>query len=101
MRKKHIDNTHVTAICIMNLQKYFLPRSILLTSTTLLFNHRYSVGLIVNIYTPECYNLLTFMKHAVPLISKTILKQLDTFGKQYCPRPTLRVSQLKYKITNL
>ena len=28
-------------------------------------------------------------------------KPLDTFGKQYCPRPTLRVSQLIYKITNL
>jgi hypothetical protein len=29
------------------------------------------------------------------------LKPLDTFGKQYCPRSTLRVSQLLYKITNL
>ena len=29
------------------------------------------------------------------------LKPLDTFGKQYCPRSTLRVSQLIYKITNL
>ena len=29
------------------------------------------------------------------------LKPMDTFGKQYCPRPTLRVSQLTYKITNL
>ena len=29
------------------------------------------------------------------------LKPLDTFGKQYCPRPTLCVSQLIYKITNL
>ena len=26
---------------------------------------------------------------------------MDTFGKQYCPSPTLRVSQLIYKITNL
>ena len=29
------------------------------------------------------------------------LKPSDTFGKQYCPMPTLRVSQLIYKITNL
>ena len=29
------------------------------------------------------------------------LKPLYTFGKQYCPSPTLRVSQLIYKITNL
>ena len=29
------------------------------------------------------------------------LTPLDTFGKQYCPRPTLRVSQLIHKITNL
>ena len=30
-----------------------------------------------------------------------LLKPLDTFGKQLCPRSTLRVSQLLYKITNL
>ena len=30
-----------------------------------------------------------------------LLKPLDTFGKQYCPRPALRVSQLIYKITNM
>ena len=30
-----------------------------------------------------------------------ILKPLYTFGKQYCPSPTLRVSQLIYKTTNL
>ena len=29
------------------------------------------------------------------------LKPLYTFGKQYCPSHTLRVSQLIYKITNL
>ena len=29
------------------------------------------------------------------------LKPLYTFGKQYCPSPTLRVSQLIYKITIL
>ena len=29
------------------------------------------------------------------------LKPLNTFGKQYSPSPTLRVSQLIYKITNL
>ena len=29
------------------------------------------------------------------------LKPLDTFGKQYWPRPTLHVSQLVYKITIL
>ena len=29
------------------------------------------------------------------------LKPLDTFGKQFVQRPTLRVSQLIYKITNL
>ena len=29
------------------------------------------------------------------------LKPLDTFGKQCCQRPTLRVSQLTYKSTNL
>ena len=28
------------------------------------------------------------------------LKPLDTFGKQYCPKPKRRVSQLLYKITN-
>ena len=36
--------------------------------------------------------------------NKTIrikLKPLYTFGKQCCPSPTLRVSQLLYKITNL
>ena len=32
---------------------------------------------------------------------KVHLKPLDTFGKQYCTRPTLRISQLIYKITNL
>ena len=31
----------------------------------------------------------------------TSLKPLYTFGKQYCPSPTLRVSQLIYKTTNL
>ena len=34
-------------------------------------------------------------------ISWFCLKPLDTFGKQYCPRPTLRVSQHVYNITNL
>ena len=29
------------------------------------------------------------------------LKPSDTFGKQYCPRPTLHVSQLIYKITHV
>ena len=29
------------------------------------------------------------------------LKPLDPFGKHSCPRPTLRVSQLLYQITNL
>ena len=30
-----------------------------------------------------------------------LFKPLDPFGKQYCPWPTLRVSQLIYKTTNL
>ena len=38
----------------------------------------------------SCYKTCTFH-----------LKPVDTFGKQCCPRPTLRVSQLIYKITNL
>ena len=37
----------------------------------------------------------------LPKIFSSCLKPLDTFGKQYCPRPTLCVSQLLYKITNL
>ena len=30
-----------------------------------------------------------------------LLKPLYAFGKQYCPSPTLSVSQLIYKLTNL
>ena len=46
------------------------------------------------------YDLLTLcQKLASP--ADLVLKPLDTFCKQYFPRPTLRVSQLIYKITNL
>ena len=37
----------------------------------------------------------------VPVVTLVSLKPLDTFGKHYYPRATLRVSQLLYKITNL
>ena len=48
----------------------------------------------------EEVTVFTNMKLA-KLIKSNRLKPVDTFGKQYCPRPTLRVSQLIYKITNL
>ena len=41
------------------------------------------------------YRTTLLRSHTFPL------KPLYTFGKQYCPRPTLRVPQLIYKITNL
>ena len=40
------------------------------------------------------------MKHGMEVYEWELvvwLKPLDPFGKQYCPRPTLRVSQLIYK----
>ena len=39
--------------------------------------------------------------HCQPLFCYVSLKPLDTFSKHQCPRPTLRISQLLYKITNL
>ena len=51
------------------------------------------------------YKLLWAERYFLNLIffrnNWSYLKPLYTFGKQYCPSPTLRVSQLIYKITIL
>ena len=43
----------------------------------------------------------TSTKLCLPENSYHSLKPMDPFGKQYCPRQTLRVSQLIFKKTNL
>ena len=66
------------------------------------FLHSYVRKLVSILFLPHVDTIKNkHNNHKVKHLALVNLKPLYTFGKQYCPSPTLRVSQLIYKTTNL